>query len=91
MLGAYYSTHSLIHSSLFFGNRVRKLSDLQRELEVATVRRPLKDPEELEECVVEMVLLDTNMRQGPSAIKSRLKNKKVLVTRCVTLLPSIKA
>ncbi|KAJ3504245.1 hypothetical protein NMY22_g17986 [Coprinellus aureogranulatus] len=60
---------------------VRTLTHLQKQLGVATVRRPMKGRDELEEAVVDLVMKDTNMRQGPSAIKSRLKNKRTFVPR----------
>ncbi|KAF6748401.1 hypothetical protein DFP72DRAFT_992260 [Ephemerocybe angulata] len=62
---------------------IRKLTNLQKRLSVATVRKPGLEKEVLEEHVTEQVLKDASKRQGPGTIKSRLKDKKILVPRRV--------
>jgi len=62
--------------------RKTKLNELERKFEIPSVRKPPR-ADEARQAIIDEVEKDVNHRNGPIYIKSKLKDKGIMIPRCV--------
>lgn len=64
--------------------RLTKLNELERRLDIPSVKRQKKTKEELAQAVIDEVSKDISQRNGPNYVKDVLRIKGIYVARSVS-------